>query len=202
MLGEGDKVFEKGQIPEVPGFWNMADYVKKVIGGDVIESVIDFGTGPKGVVAMSYWDRVKKIKRGYACDIWKIKKLPPHWTPLLMDALEVFNVLEPKSVDVVQAFGFLEHLTKKDGYIFLKIAEKLAKKFIIISAAACLHSIDSGMIPGYDPDYKVKLDGNVNHRYNSIWHWREFEALGYTSNIEDAIKGITFRLESIAWKLL
>lgn len=182
-------------------FLDMADYVERLVGGDPIESVIDFGTGPKGVVAQHYWENVNKIKKGYACDIWKIRELPPVWTPLKMDAMKILDVLEPKSVDVVQAFGFMEHLTKEEGYKFLEIVEMLARKLVIVSAANCLHGFDSG-VPGYDPDYKVKMDGNKHHRYNSIWHWREFEALGYESNIDDAVKGITFRLESIAWKFL
>ncbi len=183
-------------------FLDMIDYVKMMVGSDIVESVIDFGSGMKGAVGQYYWENIKRIKRGYACDIWALKELPPVWTPLKMDALDILDVLEPGSVDVVQAFGFMEHLTKDDGYKFLKIAEKLARKYVIISAANCLHGKDSGNIPGYDPDYKVKIDGNEHHRYNSIWHWREFEALGYTSNIDDAIKGTTFRLESIAWKVL
>jgi len=166
------------------GFIDMEDYVIMLTEEETIESVIDFGTGPKGVVAQHYWESVQKIDIGYACDIWKIKELPPVWKPLLMNALDILDVLKPKSVDIVQAFGFIEHLTRKDGLKFLDIAETLARKFIIVSAANCIHGLDSGKLPGYDPDYKVKLDGNKYHRYNSTWHWREFEELGYTSNIE------------------
>ncbi|MBA7497142.1 hypothetical protein ES702_07752 [subsurface metagenome] len=178
---------------------DMADYVIRLTKNEKIESVLDLGTGMKGVVAQHYWEKVKNIERGYACDIWSIKKLPPVWTPLKMDALDLLDVLEAKNIDVVQAFGFLEHLTKENGYKFLDIAETLARKLVIVSAANCIHGFDKN-VPGYDPDYKVKADGNPYHRYNSTWHWREFEELGYTSNIEDAMAGNTFRLESIAWK--
>ena len=188
-------------IPGNPAFWDMADYVEREANQYKVEAVLDVGTGPKGVVAMHYWDNVQKIKKGYACDIWKIKELPPHWTPLKMNALDLLDRLPVNSVDVVQAFGFLEHLTREDGLRFIDIAEKIASKLVILSAANCIHGVD-GFLPGWDPDYKVKLDGNLYHRYNSTWHWRQFEALGYESNIEHAKDLKTFLLESIAWKHL
>lgn len=183
-------------------FKDMEHYVIKLTrDNDFITGVLDVGSGMKGPVAEHYWTAIKKIQRGYICDIWKLKPLPSVWTPLKMDALNLLDVLGRDSVDVVQAFGFLEHLEKEDGLKFLEIAEELAIDLVIVSAANCLHGWDKN-VPGYDPDYKVKADGNLHHRYNSIWHWREFEALGYESNIEDAMNGITFNLESIAWKVL
>lgn len=175
-------------------FKDMADYVIEQTRNMQIESVIDVGTGLKGVVAMHYYDTVKHVKRGYAVDIWKIKQLPQNWTPLNMDALKLLEVFEPKSVDVVQAFGFLEHLHRQDGYRFLSIAEQIAKKLVIVSAATYVH--------GPTPDYKVKRDGNPHHYYHSTWHWSDFEALGYTSNMNDMKIGITFSGEAIAWKKL
>ena len=188
-------------IPADPNWWDMADYVAREANRHDIASVLDVGTGMKGVVAMHYWNRVQRIKQGYACDIWKIKRLPSHWIPLKMNALDLSEKFEENSLDVVQAFGFLEHLTKKNGLRFLKIAERIACKLVIVSAANCLHGWD-GNLPGWDPDYKVKLDGNPNHRYNSTWHWEQFEELGYKSNIDDAKAKKTFILESIAWKHL
>ena len=195
------KVFEAGQVPEDPKFWDMADYVAREAGKYKVESVIDVGTGPKGVVAMHYWDNVQKIKKGYACDVWKIKELPSHWMPLKMNALDLLDVFEPKSLSVFQAFGFLEHLTREDGLRILEIAETIACDLVIVSAANCIHGWHGGL-PGWDPDYKVKVDGNPYHRYNSTWHWEQFEEVGYESNLEHAKEGKTFRLESIAWKHL
>ncbi len=196
-----DKVFEKGAIPETPGWWDMADYVKREADRYEVESVLDVGTGPKGVVAMHYWDRVQRIKQGYACDVWTIKELPDHWEPLKMNALDLLDRFKPDSIDVFQAFGFLEHLTREDGLRILEIAETIASKLVIVSAANCLHGWYGGL-PGWDPDYKVKVDGNPYHRYNSTWHWRQFEALGYESNLQHAKEKKTFILESIAWKHL
>ena len=172
-------------------FKDMADYVAELTKNMKVESVLDVGTGYKGVVGQHYYENVKYIKIGYACDIWVIKPLPSIWTPLRMNALNLLDKLGEGSVDVVQAFGFLEHLEKSDGYKFLEIAESMARKLVIVSAATHVH--------GATPEYKVIRDGNPYHFYRSTWHWREFEALGYTSNFEDMRNGTSFSGEAIAW---
>jgi len=159
-----------------------------------IDSVVDVGTGMKGVVARKYYEEVRGIKRGYAVDIWKIKQLSPIWTPLNIDALRLLEYLEPKSVDVVQALGFLEHLEKPDGYEFLSIAEKLARKLVIVSGAKTLH--------GPTPDYKVKKDGNPYHLYRSTWSWRDFEPLGWETSREHDEKGEGYGADVVAWRRL
>lgn len=182
-------------------FLDMEDYIRQITNGmnsSSVDSILDCGTGLKGVVAQSYYENELKIKRGYACDIWVLKEMPALWKPLKINALDLLDLgkgkggLKEKSVDVVQAFGFLEHLTKDDGYRFLQIAEKLARKLVIVSAAAFVH--------GMSYDEKAKSDGNPYHMYNSVWHWKEFEKLGYQSNFEDMRKGITFSEEAIAWR--
>ena len=178
-------------------FRDMEHYVIQLTkDNDFIMDVLDVGTGLKGPVAQHYWEFVKTIRQGYVCDIWALKPLPSLWMPLKMDALNLLEVLGEDSVDVVQAFGFLEHLEKEDGLKFLEIAEKLAIDLVIISAANCIHHANG------DRDYKVKIDGNPYHRYNSTWQWKEFEDLGFNSNWEDAKKGDSFISESIAWKIL
>lgn len=185
----------KRKIPEWNStFKDMDTYVRELCKDLEIESVIDVGTGLKGVVAQHFWENEKHIRYGYAVDIWKIKPLPSSWQPMRIDALTLENYFPPKSVDVLQAFGFLEHLKKEDGFKFLHIAEKIARKLVIISAATFVH--------GATRDYKVKKDGNPYHYYHSTWHWKEFEALGYQSNFEDMRKGISFSGEAIAWKKL
>ncbi len=181
---------------------DMEHYVIKLTrdNNSIIE-ILDVGTGLKGPVAEHYWTSTKKIQRGYVCDVWVLKPLPSLWVPLKMDALDLLDVLGKDSVDVVQAFGFLEHLEKEDGLKFLEIAEELAIDLVIVSAAVCIHGHGPDGC-GDDPDYKVKMDGNPYHRYNSTWQWDEFEELGFTSNWEDAKKGESFNVEAIAWKIL
>lgn len=186
---------------------DMEDYVKQLTANMEVESVLDVGTGNKGVVAQHYWEKVKKIKRGYACDIWIIKPLPPVWKPLKMS---VFNIpLKPKSVDVVQAFGFLEHLEKLEGYRFLKMAESLARKLVIVSAAHWLligkkKALRKTVIGSPDLvfDLNYKASKNPYHMYKSTWNWLELEELGFETNFEDAFSGLSFASEVIAWKKL
>lgn len=182
-------------------FYDMEDYVKMVcmtIGGR-IDSVLDCGTGQKGVVAQNYYENVLKVKKGYACDVWTIKDMNKKvWIGLKINALNLLDKgkggIGEKSVDIVQAFGFLEHLTKNDGYQFLFNAEKIARKAIIISAAAFVH--------GMSRTEKAERDGNPYHEYRSVWHWKDFEKLGYKSNYEHMRQGLTFSEEVIAWKML
>jgi len=174
-------------------FKDMETYIYEVCSNMEVESVVDVGTGLKGVVGEHFWRNVKRIKRGWAVDIWKIKP-SDFWIPINDNALNLESYFKPKSVDVVQAFGFLEHLKKEDGYRFLRIAERIARKAVILSAAAEVH--------GPTRDYKVRMDGNPYHYYWSTWKWREFEELGYRSSYEDMLKGLTYETEAIAWKIL
>lgn len=192
----------KRNIPSWNGrFYDMEDYVKLVCMtvGSSIDNILDCGTGQKGVVAQSYYENNLRIKRGYACDVWTLKEMNPKvWTGLKINALDLLDKrkggIGEKSVDIVQAFGFLEHLTKNDGYQFLHNAEKIARKAIIISAAAYVH--------GMSCTEKAESDGNPYHRYNSVWHWDDFSRLGYKTNKEHMKQGLTFSEECIAWKIL
>ncbi len=118
-------------------FRDMEHYVIKLtMDNDFITDVLDVGSGLKGPVAEHYWISTKKIQRGYVCDVWNLKPLPSVWRPLNMDALDLLDVLGKDSVDVVQAFGFLEHLEKGDGLKFLEIAEELAIDLVIQECSA------------------------------------------------------------------
>jgi hypothetical protein len=180
-------------------FRDMEHYLVELTEDLPVKSVLDVGTGKKGVVGEYYWAHYKDIKEGYMCDIWTLKEMPSLWTPLKMDALDLYDVFGEKGVDVVQAFGFLEHLEREEGYQFLNIAEDIAAKLVIVSAATCIHGVDEECSD--DPLYKVRLDGNPHHAYRSVWHWSEFKALGYETNLRDKMEGKSFRTEAIAWKL-
>ena len=176
-------------------FRDFENYVVMLTKDMEVESVLDVGTGMKGVVAEHYWRNYKKIKKGYVCDIWVIKpSLSEFWIRLNMNALDLLKVLEPKSVDVVQAFGFLEHLKKEEGYRFLEISLKLARKLVIVSGAIGLH--------GPTPDYKVKMDGNPYHYYHSTWSHEEFHKLGWETDWEYFKRGESYMGDVIAWKFL
>lgn len=180
---------------------DMADYIQRICDPLEIESVIAIGVGNKGPVAQHYWENIRKIKRGYLCDIWTIKSAPNLWIPLKMNALDLLGVLKPKSVDVVQACGFLEHLTLKEAIKFLfGIAEPLGRKVVFLSCATTCHSHEG--IYGFDPLYKTKLDRNPYHEYKSIWSHQQLEAWGYKTNIKDILNGrFALNGEIEAWKV-
>lgn len=195
------KVFKRKVGTWGEEFYDMEDYVKLVcmtIEGS-IDSILDCGTGQKGVVAQDYYENILKIKKGYACDVWTLKDMDKNrWIGLKMNVLDLLDKgkggIGEKSVDVMQAFGFLEHLSSTDGYQFLHIAEKIARKAVIISAATYVH--------GDSVTEKAERDGNPYHEYRSVWHWKIFEKLGYKSNYEHMRQGLTFSEEAIAWKVL
>ena len=195
FLDQNHTITFRRKIPSwVSRFYDMEDYVRSIGMLENTKSILDVGTGNKGVVAQNYYEEEVHINRGYACDIWTLRKLSPVWKPLKINALNLFDILGQRSVDIVQAFGFLEHLKKSDGYKFLHIAERIAKKAVIISAASFVH--------GMSPDEKAAMDGNPYHHYHSVWHWKEFERLGYKSNYEHMRSGMSFSEEAIAWKIL
>lgn len=182
-------------------FLDMEDYVKACCKDMSVESVIDFGTGMKGAVAEQYWEKEQKIRVGYAVDIFKIKYAAPQeriWIPVKRDAFEVLQDMEQKSIDVIQAFGFLEHLEEAEAEKFLVLAETRARKLLIVSAATFLHECDGD----FSGTRKAIREGNPHHAYRSLWHWKRFQELGFRTNFLDMRQGISFSDEAIAWKFL
>ena len=173
---------------------DMKDYLIELCDPINVESVIDIGCGNKGVIAQHYWQDLKRIKRGYAIDIFTLKPLPPLWTPILDDALNLRDHFKSNSVDVISACGFLEHLTPENGVKFLELAEEVAYKLVYLTAATLIR----------DASTKVARDGNIHHHYLSAWSHEKLTELGYTTNIKDFNTGVWMLApnEIAAWKKL
>lgn len=173
---------------------DIADYLIELCDPINVESVLDVGCGNKGIVAQDYWENKRHISKGYALDIFTIKPLPDVWNPILDDALNLRRYFKPKSVDVVTACGFLEHLSERDAIKFLKLAEEVARKLVYLTASTQLR----------DASKKVKRDGNIHHYYRSAWNNEKFEKLGYETNIKDFYNGVWMLapFEIAAWKKL
>jgi hypothetical protein len=154
-----------------------------------IQTVLDIGCGRKGIIGQYYWEEVRHIKQGYACDIHVLKDLPPLWKPLLTDAENLLNKLGTKSVDVVTHCGFLEHVPYAKALRILYIIEQLAKKLVFFTCSAVVREVD----------YKVKQDGNPYHYYRSFWDGDTFEALGYHVDRRRMCDGTTFLEETTCW---
>jgi hypothetical protein len=153
-----------------------------------VETVLDVGCGNKGVIAQHYWESVRKIKQGYACDRFKIKSLPPIWTPLVEDA-ENLPALIPGGVDVITHCGLLEHIEYEKAFRVLRAMELTAKKLIFFSCSTELREVD----------YKVKADGNPYHYYRSWWDGKTLEALGYHIDRKRMAAKETFHREAMGY---
>lgn len=169
---------------------DVCDIFWEVVKDMEIESFIDVGTGLTGVVGLHYWQR-KNIKRKYAIDIYKIRDLPPDWTPIIMDARRMGERFPPKSIDVIQACDFIEHLTKEDGLKWLRDCELIARKAILIFTPI-------GFVPS--PSAELHPE-NPYEKHLSGWTYEEFEQLGFQTaknNPENMWRDMAI----VAWKVL
>lgn len=153
-----------------------------------VESALDIGCGDKGVIAQHYWENVRHIKRGYACDRFVLKPLPAIWTPLLNDAADLPSLV-PDGVDVVTHCGMLEHVPYEHAFKVLHAVEQVARKLCFFTCSTELRQVD----------YKVKRDGNPYHYYRAWWDAKTFELLGYFVDRQRMAAGQTFRLEATGW---
>ena len=165
-------------------FWNQ------VLENIDIESFIDVGTGENGVVGMHDIDK-KKVKRKYSIDIYSIKPLPHEWNTIIMDARHILKKFGEKSIDIIQACDFLEHLSKEDGLKWLQDCEKMARKAILIfTPVGLVESPSAGLHPE-----------NIYQKHLSGWTYEEFEKLGYKTG-KDMEDNLWKSSNIVAWKVL
>ncbi len=173
---------------------DVADLLWEVIRDMDIESVIDVGTGVNGVVGLHYLER-KNIKRKYAIDIYSIKPLPSGWIPIIMDGRDILERFGEKSVDIITAYDFIEHLNKEDGIQWLKDAEKTARKLIFLFTPIS----KDGEIPA-SPSAGLRPE-NIYEKHLAGWTYEDFENLGFKTGKNDP-ENMWKDTNIIAWKLL
>lgn len=169
---------------------DVADLFWEIIRDMEIESFIDVGTGPNGVVGMHNLEG-KNIRRKYAIDIYRIKPLPPEWQTVIMDGRNMPDKFPAKSIDIIQACDFIEHLTKADGIKWLKDCETIARKAVLIFTP--LGWVRSS---GFD----VQPD-NIYMQHHCAWTYEEFEEMGYMTARNDP-ENIWRVSNIVAWKVL
>jgi len=172
-------------------WWDTEDYTRHLVaqwGGAKGATVLDIGCGNKGVIAEAFWRETKAAKI-YACDRHVIKKMSPPVEPLLMDAENLLTVLGPDSVDFVTHCGLLEHIEADKALRILHVLERITRKGIFFTCSSVLRKVDG----------KVLVDGNPFHYYKSCWGSQEFEALGYTMDVERMANQTTFLFETTGW---
>jgi hypothetical protein len=174
---------------------DVADIFLEVIEDMDIASFIDVGTGTNGVVGMHNLEAKerkdkKKIKK-YSIDIYNIKPLPQDWECIIMDARDILKRFGNKSIDIIQACDFIEHLEKKEGVKWLQDCEKVARKAILIFTPIGL--VDS-------PSANTQPD-NIYQKHKCGWTYEEFEKLDFKSAKDDT-ENIWRQSNIISWKLL
>jgi len=151
-------------------------------------SILDVGTGLTGVVGMHHWDRLPGPKM--AIDIHAIRSLPKSWKTKIMDGRRILDLGE-RSFDVVQACDFIEHLNKEDGLQWLRDADRVAAKAVLLFTPI-------GLVPS--PAADLHPD-NPYQRHLSGWTYAELEALGYQTG--RTVEGNMWRDTAIvAWKVI
>lgn len=174
---------------------DVADIFWEIIKDMNIVSFVDIGTGTNGVVGMHNIEikersNKKKIKK-YALDIYSIKSLPSDWECIMMDARYISNMFGDKSIDIIQACDFIEHLDKKDGIKWLQDCEKIVRKAILIFTPIGFVSSPAADL---QPD-------NIYQRHQSGWTYEEFEKLGFKTSKNDP-DNMWRNTNIVAWKLL
>jgi len=162
-------------------FWRVAEPLSP-------RSVLDVGTGRAGVVGIHFWDRLPDRKM--AIDIHAIRDLPRSWETRIMDARRLLELGE-RSFDVVQACDFIEHLSEPDARAWMRDAERVAAKAVLLfTPIGLVHSPSEDLEP--DNPYQRHLSG---------WTYDDLEALGYQT-ARNVAENMWKDTAIVAWKIV
>ena len=129
-------------------------------------TVLDLGCGPNSPVgALNYLSsRVGVEPFGPYLELAKSRGTHDQFHQKLITDLD----FEPNSFDAVIMIDVVEHMTEEDGLNALRLAEKWARKKVIINSP-------NGYIP------QKSLDGNSLQEHKSGWSYSKMKELGYVS---------------------
>ena len=129
-------------------------------------TVLDLGCGPKSPVgALKHLTtRVGVEPFGPYLELAKSRCTHDQFHQKLITELD----FEPRSFDAVIMIDVIEHMTEEDGLNALRLAEKWARKKVIINSP-------NGYIP------QKSLDGNPLQEHKSGWSYSQMKELGYVS---------------------
>ena len=129
-------------------------------------TVLDLGCGPNSPVgALKYLTtRVGVEPFGPYLELAKSRSTHDQFHQKLITELD----FEPRSFDAVIMIDVIEHMTEEDGLNALRLAEKWARKKVIINSP-------NGYIP------QKSLDGNPLQEHKSGWSYSRMKDLGFVS---------------------
>ena len=129
-------------------------------------SVLDLGCGPKSPLgALNHLEkRVGVEPFGPYLELARASSTHDEFYQKLITDLD----FEPESFDAVIMIDVIEHMTEEDGLAAMKLAEKWARKKVIINSP-------NGFIA------QKSLDGNHLQEHKSGWSYSRMKELGYHS---------------------
>jgi SAM-dependent methyltransferase len=129
-------------------------------------TVLDLGCGPNSPVGVLKYltTRVGVEPFGPYLELAKSRATHDQFHQKLITELD----FEPASFDAVIMIDVIEHMTEEDGLNALRLAEKWARKKVIINSP-------NGFIP------QKSLDGNPLQEHKSGWSFSRMKELGYVS---------------------
>ena len=129
-------------------------------------SVLDLGCGPNSPLgALTFVaKRVGVEPFGPYLELAKARGTHDEFHQKLITELN----FEPNSFDAVIMIDVIEHMTEEDGLVAMKLAEKWARKKVVINSP-------NGFIA------QKSLDGNPLQEHKSGWSYARMKGLGYHS---------------------
>lgn len=129
-------------------------------------SVLDLGCGPNSPLGAlnTVSRRVGVEPFGPYLELAKARGTHDEFHQKLITELD----FEPNSFDAVIMIDVIEHMTEEDGLVAMKLAEKWARKKVVINSP-------NGFIA------QKSLDGNPLQEHKSGWSYARMKELGYFS---------------------
>ena len=130
------------------------------------QSVLDLGCGPNSPLGAlkAVSRRVGVEPFGPYLELAKARGTHDEFHQKLITELD----FEPNSFDAVIMIDVIEHMTEEDGLVAMKLAEKWARKKVIINSP-------NGFVA------QKSLDGNPLQEHKSGWSYARMKELGYVS---------------------
>jgi SAM-dependent methyltransferase len=130
------------------------------------QSVLDLGCGPNSPLgALKTVSRRVGIEPfGPYLELAKARRTHDEFHQKLITDLD----FEPNSFDAVIMIDVIEHMTEEDGLVAMKLAEKWARKKVVINSP-------NGFIA------QKSLDGNPLQEHKSGWSYARMKEFGYVS---------------------
>ena len=162
-------------LDRVVGLPEPDDYVAKLIETGEVKLALDFGCGMFSHLT-KFRPAIETVGldgHAAALDVSRAAQAHDHYVfgnILALSVEEIQDKIEEstgrRTVDLVTAFGSIEHMPKQEGWSLLDRFEKLTEKFILLDTP-------NGFVP-QGPEF-----GNPFQRHLSGWYPADFEGLGY-----------------------